>query len=68
MLVLTRKRSESILIGRDIRITVVAISGGKIRLGIEAPDSMGIVRFELLPTDSRPTASSHIDASEHISL
>jgi carbon storage regulator len=53
MLVLTRKISESILIGRDIRITVLAISGGKIKIGIEAPDQVDIVRLELLPTTSR---------------
>jgi carbon storage regulator len=57
MLVLTRKISESILIGRDIRITVLSISGGKVKIGIEAPGRVDIVRLELLPTASRPEST-----------
>jgi carbon storage regulator len=57
MLVLTRKISESILIGRDVRITVLAISGGKVKIGIEAPDRVDIVRLELLPAASRPESA-----------
>ncbi len=44
MLVLTRKAGEAILIGRDIRITVAEIRGGQVRLGIEAPLNLPIVR------------------------
>jgi carbon storage regulator len=47
MLVLSRKRNESIVIHGDIRITVVDIRGNQVRLGIEAPDSVGIFRQEL---------------------
>lgn len=47
MLVLTRKLNETIVINGDIRVTVVAIRGNQARLGIEAPDSVGIVREEL---------------------
>jgi carbon storage regulator len=56
MLVLTRKLGEKILIGDDIAIQVVAIEGGKIRLGIEAPRDVAIYRQELLPLapPSRP--------------
>jgi carbon storage regulator len=46
MLVLARKRNESIVIG-DIRITVVEISGGRVRLGIEAPKKVLVYRREV---------------------
>jgi carbon storage regulator len=48
MLVLSRKRSEQILIGSAIRITVVKLEGNQVRLGIEAPFTLPIVRGELL--------------------
>jgi carbon storage regulator len=47
MLVLTRKAGEGIIIGDDIRITVVEIKGGGIRLGIEAPAEKKIYRQEV---------------------
>jgi carbon storage regulator len=47
MLVLSRKLNETIVINGDIRIMVVAIRGNQVRLGIEAPDSVGIFREEL---------------------
>jgi carbon storage regulator len=47
MLVLSRKTSERILIGDDIAITVVRIGPNSVRIGIEAPKSMNIVREEL---------------------
>ena len=48
MLVLSRKLGESVRIGGGIRVTVVKVSGGGVRLGISAPDGMEIVREELL--------------------
>ena len=47
MLVLSRKVGEKLLIGKDISITVVRIVGGGVRLGIEAPPEMVVVREEL---------------------
>lgn len=47
MLVLSRKVGESIAIGDDITITVVRI-GNAVRLGIEAPSEIPVVRYELL--------------------
>ena len=46
MLVLARKRNESCVSG-DIRITVLEIRGGKIRLGIEAPREVQVCRREV---------------------
>jgi carbon storage regulator len=48
MLVLSRKRSERIVIGSEIEITIVKLEGNQVRLGIEAPDDVAIFRAELL--------------------
>lgn len=47
MLVLTRKVGEGIIIGDGIKITVVEIKGGGVRIGIEAPESVKIHRQEV---------------------
>lgn len=47
MLVLTRKPGESIVIADNIQVTVLQIAGNKIRIGIEAPKNVPIVRAEL---------------------
>ena len=47
MLVLTRKSNESIMIGDDIEVSVLAISGEKVRLGIAAPRSIPVFRREV---------------------
>lgn len=47
MLVLSRRRGERILIGSGIAIEVVEIRGGKVRLGIDAPDGERILREEV---------------------
>lgn len=48
MLVLSRKLSEAIQIGDDIRVIIVKIERNGVRLGIEAPNRVPIVREELL--------------------
>jgi carbon storage regulator len=52
MLVLSRKVGEAIVIGEAIRITVVALAGNRIRLGIEAPAAVSILRGELAAGDN----------------
>ncbi len=47
MLVVTRKANAKVLIGNDITVTIVAIRGGNVRLGIEAPENVRILREEL---------------------
>ena len=61
MLVLTRKKGESLLIGKDITITVVDITGDRIRIGIEAPKSLDISRTELI----EETKSVNIESSKN---
>ena len=48
MLILTRKEGETITIGEDIQIKVLAVQGGKVRLGIEAPREVSVNREEVL--------------------
>jgi carbon storage regulator len=48
MLVLSRKEGERIVIGQSITITVVDTHGGKVRLGIAAPQGIAIHREEIL--------------------
>jgi carbon storage regulator len=47
MLVLTRKPGEKVTIGNAITLTVLDVSGNKVRVGIEAPDHIRILRAEL---------------------
>jgi carbon storage regulator len=59
MLVLTRKLMEKLFIGDDICVTVVRLEGGQVRLGIDAPREVTVVRAELVPerTAGRPRAA-----------
>jgi carbon storage regulator len=47
MLVLTRKGNQSIMIGDDIEVTVLAVMGEKVRIGIDAPRSVPVFRKEV---------------------
>ena len=47
MLVLTRRRGESITIGPDIRVVVLGLKSGQVRLGIEAPTTVAVHREEV---------------------
>ena len=51
MLVLSRKESEKIMLGDEIVLTIVRVSGDRVRLGIEAPSDMLILRKELDPSE-----------------
>jgi carbon storage regulator len=48
MLVLSRKPSESVQIDSTIQVTILAISKGRVKIGIRAPDHVSIVRNELI--------------------
>ncbi|MCL4149423.1 UNVERIFIED_CONTAM: hypothetical protein GTU68_042867 [Idotea baltica] len=47
MLILSRKLGESIVIGEDINITVLGVTGNQIRIGIDAPKSVAVHREEV---------------------
>ncbi|MCC7086716.1 MAG: carbon storage regulator CsrA [Pirellulales bacterium] len=58
MLVLSRKKNESIVINNDITIVVVEIRGDKVRLGVEAPKEVPVHRREVYDAIRRNDASS----------
>lgn len=47
MLVLSRKRNETILIGENVAVTIIDIRGDKVRLGVEAPREISVYRQEV---------------------
>ena len=57
MLVLSRKKNESIVINNDITIVVVEIRGDKVRLGVEAPKEVPVHRREVYDAIQRANAS-----------
>ncbi len=59
MLILSRGVGETVTIGHDIRITVLEIKGTRVRLGIEAPDNIRIVREELCAQDITGNADAN---------
>jgi carbon storage regulator CsrA len=74
MLVLSRKVNEQVIIGDNIRITVVSVRGKQVRIGFEAPPNMPIFRNELRPGHGRhksPGSNLHqgtelVDRSTHL--
>ena len=65
MLVLARKLDESIVIGDNVVIKVISIDKGVVKLGIEAPRSISIIRSELLEDvkESNIAAAKNVDES-----
>ena len=62
MLILGRRAGESLDIGGDIHITVVSVEGGRVRLAIDAPRDVPIVRRELLDAAAANLDASHEEA------
>lgn len=54
MLVLTRKKCEMIRIGDNVVIKVISCGNGKVKIGIEAPNDVRVVRAELTPEPEAP--------------
>jgi carbon storage regulator len=52
MLILTRKKSERLVIGDNVVVTIVEVVGGRVRLGIEAPPEIPIRRDEIPRKDT----------------
>lgn len=66
MLVLTRKADEQILIGDDIKITLVRVRGNSVRVGIEAPRDVRVVRGELEKRDPLDADDVEVTAREEV--
>lgn len=64
MLVLTRKQNEKIQIGDNITITVVRMKGKSVRLGIEAPNDVNVLRGELVFDAADDAADIHTEVSD----
>ncbi|MBY0460885.1 MAG: carbon storage regulator CsrA [Gemmataceae bacterium] len=67
MLVLSRKKNETIVINNDIVITVVEIRGDKVRIGIEAPKDVPVHRqevYEAIHGTKAPAVAARSDATQ----
>ena len=66
MLVLTRKSNQSIMIGDDIEVSVLAIIGEKVRIGIQAPRDIPVFRKEVYLEIQQEQVGSAKDAREAV--
>jgi carbon storage regulator len=58
VLVLTRKTNQSIMIGDDVEISILSVSGDKVRIGIDAPRDIGVFRKEVYTARGEEQAGS----------
>lgn len=63
MLVITRRKNETVHIGDDVCITIVRTSGDKVRLGIDAPAGIHIIRDDAIDTDPKEVVTPTTDIS-----
>jgi carbon storage regulator len=69
MLVLSRQRDESIIIGDNIVVTVVDVRGDKVRLGIEAPREVSVHRrevYEAIQRENQQASQIRLDDAREI--
>jgi carbon storage regulator len=75
MLVLTRRSNQSIMIGDEVEISILSVSGEKVRVGIDAPDEVPVFRKEVYlrieseradGNGSRPNSESRDPKSESV--
>ncbi len=67
MLILTRKRNESIIIDDNIEVVVIEADDGRVKLGINAPKSVKVHRkevYESIVSENKEAAQTKVDASE----
>jgi carbon storage regulator len=53
MLILSRKEAEKVYLGNDIVLTIIRVAGDKVRIGIEAPNNVRVLRNELQKHDEQ---------------
>lgn len=64
MLILTRKVGETLVVGDDIRITVLGFKGSQVRLGIEAPADVAVHREEIFHKIQKEDESPFFECDE----
>ncbi|MDP1574590.1 MAG: carbon storage regulator CsrA [Coxiellaceae bacterium] len=64
MLILTRRISESIIIGDDVKITVLGVKGNQVRLGIDAPKDLTVHREEIYDRIKHEGHNGHHEGHE----
>ena len=64
MLILSRRKNESLVIGKNIEITVLEISGSSIKIGITAPKKVKVLRKELIEEVSNINKDSQVNINE----
>lgn len=71
MLVLTRKKGEGILIGDDIEISIVQVGDGSVKISIDAPKDISILRKELykeVEEENKIATNINLDMIKHLKL
>lgn len=69
MLILTRKVEQAIVINRDVLVRVLSIDGERVKLGIDAPRSISVLREELLEEvagENREAASRSMSSADQL--
>jgi len=67
MLVLTRKTNQSIMIGDDVEVSILSVSGEKVRIGIDAPRDIAVFRKEVYEAiDKGAAPSSEGDSGDSV--
>ncbi|WP_169752937.1 carbon storage regulator CsrA [Campylobacter mucosalis] len=64
MLILSRKENEEILLGNDIKVVVVGIGKGVVKIGIEAPKNMMVLRSELANEIKAKNTEANVSVAE----
>ena len=66
MLVLTRKSNQSIMIGDEVEVSVLAVMGEKVRIGIQAPRSVPVYRKEVYVEIQREAGDETAEVNEEL--
>ncbi len=64
MLILTRRSGETVHIGDDVVVTVLAVKGNQVRIGINAPRSVAVDREEIFERKRSESAARQLDAAD----